>query len=1217
MTARAKSRLPDALRRLIDSYRRRWRVVYTHTGLLITVAVLATGVGAAIAADRLFRLAPVPRAVALGAILLSCAVCLARWVVWPAVRRMRDADTAARLGHHFPKVEEDLVTAVELSSETFDERGISHGLVESALRQITQRSSTVDYKAAVPARPLLKAGAVAVVLLAVLFAAYQVSPEAIRNALARLFRPAAGVPYFSYTNLKIEPGDRVVRVGDAVDITITTTGRPASSASLEGRKGDGAEAADRLSLALTLSPLPLGEGKGEGVGVGAGAARGALTPPSPRGRGGREGSAAQWNTGPLFKDLRYRVSAGDALSPWHHIRVVAPPSLSKKSAVLILPKYAGSVRRTVETVEGSLQVVEGTEVVIRCMPVARGPEPELQCAGELRVGGESFPLAPEGAGVLASKPFLPRKNAECVITLRDGYGLTNRSPETLAIKVVADRPPAVSVARPGRDLLVLPGEKVPLEAAARDEFGVRSLVLAHRAIKAKEAADASERWQRRTLKEGSPTASELVAAEEMVIDQLGLVPGDILEYKAEAADYADDAVLRRGVSPLYRIVVLSEIEHLERILTRLKELQLEMMRRAATQRAQSGQADKLASAKEAADREGKEPTAKGKEADTGGKEPDKGGKEADKTAREGARQAHERQAEETRGTDHLARKLERLIPEMARNPATPTDMMAQMEQLGRGVRQTANTQMQNAADQFAKAAQGQQSQQGEPSPLRIAQGQTDEAARRLEQLAQLAERLQRRGLLEKLAAEAEALAARQREIKDNLVPLAKESLGTDPKNMGDEQKAKLQRITAAQRAIKEGVDNLGKEIEKAAGALAFSNPSDGATAEEAKAKLDDDKVSERAGTIARRLGENALFSQVPEQEKVATSLLAVAAILRRRSEELEAFMKELEEFIRRQKAINTGIEGAIKKVEKARRPAELGSDQAVLQRDVSEQASALHWLANEIAMFRSQAAAKLDAAAKEMGEGATDLYAVALPEGLEHGKRALALLEDAREKLTQEMQQMQQAAMSAQMMRALLLLQRCLVGQKRVNTGTIQADAIRAREPDAFESQTAALTKRQSNVHLDATKLEKLLGQFPAAAELVNKSGEKMNVSRIALAGSDTGKETREVQRMALALLEQLLKECQGGMCGAMGAMMGARAQAMMQMMGGSGGGFDGGSNAPVMPANPAEAKGEDWRRVRSRFDEQLGAAFEGTLPAQYRDLLNSYFDRLRKEPIR
>jgi len=103
---------------------------------------------------------------------------------------------------------------------------------------------------------------------------------------------------------------------------------------------------------------------------------------------------------------------------------------------------------------------------------------------------------------------------------------------------------------------------------------------------------------------------------------------------------------------------------------------------------------------------------------------------------------------------------------------------------------------------------------------------------------------------------------------------------------------------------------------------------------------------------------------------------------------------------------------------------------------------------------------------------------------------------------------------------------------------------------------------------------------------------------------------------MALALLEKLLGDPNG--MGGMGGMMGGRAQAMMGMMGGgSPGGNTGGTNGPVMPTNTAEAKDEAWRRIRSRFDEQLGAAFEARFPTQYRELLNSYFDRLRKEPPR
>ncbi len=1162
MSAPKHSRLPGALRKLIDRYRRRWRAIHAETGVLVTFGVLGASVGAAVAADRLLRLSPVLRAIALGAIVAGAALCLGRWVLWPALRRMRDRDAAAKLGHHFPKVEEDLVSAVELSSPELNEQGISHGLVVSALGQIAGRSKDVDYRRAVPVKPLLKvAGAVAAVL-AVLFVGYQLQREAVRNALTRLFRPTARVPFFSYTKLEVAPGDRVVRVGDAVEVVATTTGRAARVARLVGRKGDGSEPADRIYARLEC-----------------------------------EAGVGRWHSGPLFDDLAYRLTAGDAVSAWYRVRVVPPPSLTSNGALLTLPASAGSRQGAHEKLDGPLQILKGTQVVVRARAASRGDDPRLRCSGQMRAGGQAIPLAPDAAGALVSQPLRPETTAEYLITLTDGYGLRNRTPDSVFIKVLPDRVPVVSIARPGRDLLALAGDVIAIEATARDEFGLRGLLLRTRAIKRESDEAVPDRWQMLELETGGPDVAALAGTTTLNLERLGIVPGDVLEYKAEASDYADDALFRRGYSPVYRVTVLTEMEHLERVLARLKELQLELLRRAAGQHAQAGQAARL-----------------GKAAQEG------------KDVGEGARAAEDRELDEARGTERLARKLERLIPDLARNPAAPTDMMTDMERLGDRTRSVALEQMREAADAFHKGAQqsqqaqpGQPGQPGQPPPQRMApfhraQEQAREAGRRLEQLARLADRMQRRTLLEKLAAQAEDLAARQRGLKDNLVPIARKTIGTDAVNLPEAIRRALGRIVTAQRQIQGDVVTLGKEIDKAAASLGFTNPNDAKTADDARRKLDDDKVARRAGEIGERLAGNAVFSQIPAQESVAQSLLDVADILRRGvgSDLAGMIMKELEEFIARQKEINGDIGLAIKKDAKAFRPPQMGDKQGELQRDVKEQASALHWLARDIGLFDSKTARKLDAAAKEMGLGCSDLYRKALPEGLEHGKRALALLEDAREEFRDEMQQMQQAAMNAQMMQAMLLLQRCLLGQKRVNTTTVLADKLRLREHEHFDNMSIALARTQSKVRTDALRLQKLIAQFRNAAAIVGKSAGKMDVSRIALGGGDTGKETREVQRQALLLLEALIREGMGGAGG------GARAQAMMGMMaGGSPGGFDGGTNAPVMPATTDKAEHEDWRRVRSRFDEQLGAAFEARVPARYRGLLNAYFDRLRKEPVR
>ena len=75
----------------------------------------------------------------------------------------------------------------------------------------------------------------------------------------------------------------------------------------------------------------------------------------------------------------------------------------------------------------------------------------------------------------------------------------------------------------------------------------------------------------------------------------------------------------------------------------------------------------------------------------------------------------------------------------------------------------------------------------------------------------------------------------------------------------------------------------------------------------------------------------------------------------------------------------------------------------------------------------------------------------------------------------------------------------------------------------------------------------------------------------------------------------------------------------MMQMMnqGSNPGGFTGGQNAPILPASVAEARNQDWRMVRSTFADELGADFEAQYPNEFRALLDSYFDRLRRESSR
>ena len=1142
MSAQPQLDLPGPLRETLDGYRSRRRFVGALGGTFLAFAVLLGGACAAIAADRFLRLPGVVRGIFLLAIVTALVYCLARWCVWPLLRKTSDRKAAVHLGHRYPKLEEDLVSAVELSANRGHMPGVSRSLVAAALEQIGRRTHDINLRAAAPLRPALETAGVFALVLVLLGAAYAWRPEAVRNALARLFRPGSSVPFFSYVRLQITPGDTVLARGDSVDI----------KAAMSWREVDSARLTIRTNGEVIKQTLPCAK------------------------------NLAHWQSGPLFDDLAYRLGAGDALSDWHRVRVVPAPALAGKSAVVRVPDYAGAGERTVDELAGTLEIIQGSSVAVWAEPVARGEEPEFRCIARLSCGETRLNLKPDAAGALRSDFFAPEATGEWAITLEDGFGLTNRIPDSLYIKVTPDKPPAVRIIRPGRDLTILATESVPVAAAAKDEFGARNLALMTRVIKTAETAPDGIVWDQRALCAGSAQEPEISGETELNARALNLQPGDRVEYKAAAADFAGEPARRTGFSPVFRILVISEMDHLERVLAQLRDIQVELLRRAAIERAQSENAANLA------------------------------GEAATKAVHEQSADAARAERAQANSTKALAKKAEDLLPELARNPGAPVKTMSDLERLARGIRSVASGAMKSASAQFSQAAQAKAGQQAQS--LKQAQQSTRNAARELEQLARQAERMRRKSILEKLAADAERLAALQRELKDAVPPVAGKTVGRNRAALSAELRRALDRLANTQAGVRNGVDELTHNLEQAVQSLSYSSPGDAAIAEEAGARAEETKLTARAQKLADDIRNNVLFSTLPEQERTAGVLDEMAAILRRKTETdgMEAIARVLEEFIQRQTALNADMKNAIDKTASAKTPRVLGDEQWNLHRDVSEQASALHWLAREIRMLKSETADTLDLAAGEMSAGASALRDKRLPAGWEHGKKALADLLGAREKFKDEQQKMSEAAKQQQSMEAMLLLARILSGQKKVNRGTIYAGQIEQHDPDRFSRTARALSAQQSGLRKDTSRLQRMIARLRMAAALLAKAGEKMDISRLALIEGDAGKSTRITQKQIVIILEQFFQQCKNQRQGQGLAAM--RMQALMQMIGQGGGGFTGGENAPVLPTSVDRSDDEHWLKTRSLFEDRLGVGDEAAWPTEFRGLLNAYFDRLRLE---
>jgi hypothetical protein len=1243
--------VPKRLRELLDHYRLRWRVVQATAGLLMTLCAIVGGAGLGVLVDRLTLGAPQGvRWALLAVIALAAAALLLRRVLVPVSKRMGDERTAARLGKNFPTLAEDLVTGVELSRDQ-DSYGVSKDLVEAALSQIDRRSETVSWRQAVPLGQLARSAAVFAVLALAMALAYLFAPEAVSNSVGRLIRPSR-TDFFSYTKLNVEPGDQVVRKGDPVEVRFSVSGHPVKRAILEVRAAGG----DAFSSEVVVV-----------AGVGA------------------------WKSAPLVDNLRYRVKAGDNVSPWYGVRTLPPPSLISKSVRVTPPAYTERPETTVENVVGTVTVVNGPErdhvpqpskVVIQVKPANRGDDPKFACNAWLTAGAETYAMKAEG-GLLVSPQLTPTETADYTITLKDGFGLTNRAPETISIAVVPDTKPSVTIPKPGSDLSQLPGAAVPITASATDDYGVRDLKLQTRLVHDKAPADeAPEDWKTVPLATGGPTQERVEGNTELMLSDFNPVPGDHIDIRAAASDYADEAMFRNAYSEVYRITVISNADHLDIMLDRLMQI-----------------ADKvdLASRKQAA------------EAKQTGEMKNEAAK--DNKAAEAAN-AEQREQELRDKVKELQSEVAEVVADLSDNPMTPASLLSDLSKAEAGMESAESKPMKQAAEQLSKAAQNKSAKppdSQQQQDLQEAQKAQKAAADELQKLSSEISRIQRRKLLEILADEAERLSHEQAEARVMTGKTATEIGGRTASELQQADLDKVVRVAGLQKLISAGIGTLGKDIEKVLENLTQENGSEAGKASDALNMMQDDRLTQTSEEVASQISENNLFAQTPRQQALSDSLMEVASTLRT-SDDMNEAAKELQEFIKRQKELNGRMEkligGDVKaadpdelapkppanpsgamipnppravaaivsapvRIQAIRRPAaqmamarvsaraqrvsldlsaapivvaqnsapapapapaaapvvptqvkivgvRLGEHQGLLGQDVSEHSLAMRDLFKELGLFQIETADKLDQASAEMGLAAQDLPVPSLPQALDHGKKALELLEEAAKSLPEDQQEMDEQEKDAQQMslEEMMELAKIIGQEKALHADTATADRVRTQTPAAFPERVMALSRRQGRIRYDTTKLSrKLQAERPNTARLVDLAGGKMDASHTALESGDAGQETRKAQTEAVQLLETLLKEQQQQQNEAnrsAAAMMAMQAIQNLSQARHGGGFHNRGTNGPVEPAR-LEATG--YRvSTQQKYDEKMSAGFEAEFPPEFRGLLNSYFDQVRKE---
>lgn len=373
-----------------------------------------------------------------------------RWVVRRASVRLSNVDAALLVERAFPKLEERLVSALQLSK---DSGGASPALVDRAIREGEEAARNLDFQKALRPKNARLWGTGGFLSLACAALILGLQFEDATVFFQRLIGIPAEFPQRTYLEVEVPARStnvRVTREGDTIKVRMARGSDLAVRVTARGAAPDIVEVHTSEGQVIPLSRMPPNEYFGRFHSV--------------------KAPFSFYVVGGDDRDERPQVT----------VETVTPPSLSKIQVQVNPPPY--SAQQPFSREGGSFEALAGSRAMIR-IETATPVEKAL-----LRFRGSDEELAfqsSETSGDASATPssrfyteLVVEKNARYSIELEDREGLRNPDPGSYSIIALADRAPEAKLQAPARtEVDVTSNGLLSIQARASDDFGVTHVRL--------------------------------------------------------------------------------------------------------------------------------------------------------------------------------------------------------------------------------------------------------------------------------------------------------------------------------------------------------------------------------------------------------------------------------------------------------------------------------------------------------------------------------------------------------------------------------------------------------------------------------------------------------------------------------------------------------------------------------------------------------------------
>lgn len=258
----------------------------------------------------------------------------------------------------------------------------------------------------------------------------------------------------------------------------------------------------------------------------------------------------------LREETRFWVTDGRARSVKKRIRIRRTPQITLLEVQMIPPAYTGLRSRSWELKETELRLPKNGELQfkIHSNRPLRGGVLELTPL----LGGEKKLVAlipPETGTAVVAGGFAVEEAVAWSLSVEDVEGLTSAESKNGRVLILPDRPPRLEVLEPGRDAVATPEIPIPVRVRAEDDYGIAKIIW-HRSLNG--STDRGVTMHLTELR----GATQVEAQATFDLKDLGLRPGDRLEYFFEAADNWPDGP-NVAFSRVFALEIISMEQYLE------------------------------------------------------------------------------------------------------------------------------------------------------------------------------------------------------------------------------------------------------------------------------------------------------------------------------------------------------------------------------------------------------------------------------------------------------------------------------------------------------------------------------------------------------------------------------------------------------------------------------------------------------------------------------